>query len=804
MDTASHYSNTCVANTHYIPVSSAPPHESTLGQARLRISQERLRDSDKGPNKYLPLGDREREENRDFYTQALITEFSASKKPILELLTDFYIAHSRDTALPSLSQTAGTRETDPEIEERLATAVAVALRYFVSVGARVHCADTCRRTPLHYAAACGFPVLCRLLLELGALESLLATDEDGRTPLHWAAAAGCAECAAEILRAARRVRMAGVGRRAGKCELECGGLAACLCKGDKRGLFPVHVAATAGHLRCLEVLVCLHEGAGVESVGEKPGKTPLHLAAARGRLEAVRLLLSLGASPYAVAANGGTPLHFAVRGGHVLVVLQILSTADALRKRGSSEMMAEWSSVSSAQRGLPDIRVLRTARGVRGIDMAVTSSMKRALTALPEEVSQLMVAFEERDTQEKQKLSTLIHKFRPAPRGQSRSPHKTTPSPLPPNSELPPPPSPPKKNGRSSPLGVGGMNLGEGGLPIQISDGGGSASPPTSHRCMPLLLSVSEGMGGRSGESLGVGVGVLAPPPSRVFGMRCGRPSAGGGYSCASAVRRVSGALNPSKGQGEGVGRSGEGLSKREASLDSSHHPPQCPLLSPVATSVMPDHLSLECLVKRGMLPLVSGGVCFFRLRVEELEGALDRSKSVQFVSLPSQSPFVSIKEEGGEREEGEEGGKERHATGKVHLSLTCWRYEAVSAVSSDAVQTQQGKRKTATGGKGVHSAACRLLLPPRHRDRRLFVPGKRYRFSVACAFHTGKTSAFSRPSPVVFVPSWECATPGCHAVPFVPDERREDPPGRGEGHRFAWCLACGLRQFGNLYMYAS
>jgi uncharacterized protein len=46
--------------------------------------------------------------------------------------------------------------------------------------------------------------------------------------------------------------------------------------------------------------------------------TPIHQAAWKGDLEAVRALVEAGADINALDANGGTPLHWAARGGHAL------------------------------------------------------------------------------------------------------------------------------------------------------------------------------------------------------------------------------------------------------------------------------------------------------------------------------------------------------------------------------------------------------------------------------------------------------------------------------------------------------
>ena len=71
---------------------------------------------------------------------------------------------------------------------------------------------------------------------------------------------------------------------------------------------PLHVAATAGHLRT--VLLLLASGANVH-VAKSNGDTALHAACREGRTSVASALLHAGASPAMTNIDGNTPLHLA-------------------------------------------------------------------------------------------------------------------------------------------------------------------------------------------------------------------------------------------------------------------------------------------------------------------------------------------------------------------------------------------------------------------------------------------------------------------------------------------------------------
>jgi ankyrin repeat protein len=55
----------------------------------------------------------------------------------------------------------------------------------------------------------------------------------------------------------------------------------------------------------------------VDLVDDFTGMTPLMYLSAAGHLDGAELLLDKGADPNRSAANGGTPLYFAMKGGGV-------------------------------------------------------------------------------------------------------------------------------------------------------------------------------------------------------------------------------------------------------------------------------------------------------------------------------------------------------------------------------------------------------------------------------------------------------------------------------------------------------
>ncbi|XP_069468640.1 ankyrin repeat and SOCS box protein 12 [Ambystoma mexicanum] len=84
---------------------------------------------------------------------------------------------------------------------------------------------------------------------------------------------------------------------------------------------PLRLAATLGHLRCLEVL--LAHGAEVDSLDVK-AQTPLFTAVSAGHLDCVKVLLSAGANPCGSIYNSSSPVLTAAREGDVNILRELL------------------------------------------------------------------------------------------------------------------------------------------------------------------------------------------------------------------------------------------------------------------------------------------------------------------------------------------------------------------------------------------------------------------------------------------------------------------------------------------------
>ncbi|XP_066105487.1 ankyrin repeat and SOCS box protein 12 [Saccopteryx bilineata] len=84
---------------------------------------------------------------------------------------------------------------------------------------------------------------------------------------------------------------------------------------------PLHLAASCGHLSCLQVL--LAHGADVDSLDVK-AQTPLFTAVSRGHLDCVHELLEAGACPSGSIYNNCSPVLTAAREGAVTILQELL------------------------------------------------------------------------------------------------------------------------------------------------------------------------------------------------------------------------------------------------------------------------------------------------------------------------------------------------------------------------------------------------------------------------------------------------------------------------------------------------
>nr|GAT54196.1 predicted protein [Mycena chlorophos] len=158
-------------------------------------------------------------------------------------------------------------------------------------------------TPLHQAARGGYSKIVKVLLDNGANPHQI--DADSETPMH-AAASGNHSQVVKIL-------------------IDAGAD----CKAiDTRGNTPFHAALyTSRHYRGLRsgiVKLFLDIGADYRSTN-KAGETPLHLAAAAGQVECVHILLTAGASWTAKDHNGSSTLQVAMDWDQAIVVEHLLN-----------------------------------------------------------------------------------------------------------------------------------------------------------------------------------------------------------------------------------------------------------------------------------------------------------------------------------------------------------------------------------------------------------------------------------------------------------------------------------------------
>ncbi|XP_005994993.1 ankyrin repeat and SOCS box protein 12a [Latimeria chalumnae] len=101
---------------------------------------------------------------------------------------------------------------------------------------------------------------------------------------------------------------------------------------------PLRLAATKGHLRCLEIL--LTHGAEVDSLDVK-AQTPLFTAVSGGHLDCVQALLAAGANPNGSIYNNSSPLLTAAREGDLDILRELLEHGAEVNVRSK---VPDWAS----------------------------------------------------------------------------------------------------------------------------------------------------------------------------------------------------------------------------------------------------------------------------------------------------------------------------------------------------------------------------------------------------------------------------------------------------------------------------
>ncbi|GIL98896.1 hypothetical protein Vretimale_4226 [Volvox reticuliferus] len=221
----------------------------------------------------------------------------------------------------------------------------------------VNVPDAIGRTALHQAALLGHADCCRLLLKVGADQSLTSAPPEAALPLHLAAS-GNHTSTIDVLfrhavnqhgfRAAQSVllRSNAAGLTALHVAVQHGAVDAArrllhlVFPFDTRGPLgrtALHLAALLGDTPMINMLLG-HSTPQQHQLRDAEGFTAMHLAAATGRLEALRVLAAGGcgvdvraeAAPHAPSGcEGWTPLHCAVRRGDVAVIELLVSDLGA-------------------------------------------------------------------------------------------------------------------------------------------------------------------------------------------------------------------------------------------------------------------------------------------------------------------------------------------------------------------------------------------------------------------------------------------------------------------------------------------
>lgn len=189
-------------------------------------------------------------------------------------------------------------------------------------------------SPLHFAASQGHTELVQHLMNLGS--ELVGRDSRGLLPIHLAVHADSARVVREMMLRNFPEDLGHFAAEGGRSRA----LRAILKKKphvaqlvDKRGFLPLHMAAMAGHIETIQLLV---DHKASPSAPDSAGFTPLHFAAKSGDRDGVQRLLELKADVAARSKDGNSPRDVAKRMGHnhLLKILQIESSKGNRGKGG--------------------------------------------------------------------------------------------------------------------------------------------------------------------------------------------------------------------------------------------------------------------------------------------------------------------------------------------------------------------------------------------------------------------------------------------------------------------------------------
>lgn len=195
--------------------------------------------------------------------------------------------------------------------------------------------DSNTQTPVHWAAERGHDDILRMLLDRGC--KIQSRDSHGNTPLHLAVQGGHESATVLLLDRGANPRSADDNWYTPLHRVQTGTLAMRLIDAgaevgarSRTWTTPLHVAADAGRLDVVDVLIT--RGSDVNAICKSVWEsgTPLHLAAWGGHVTIVKRLIAAGARLDLLNNQGELPLHRAVLGGNREVVESLLIAGSPL------------------------------------------------------------------------------------------------------------------------------------------------------------------------------------------------------------------------------------------------------------------------------------------------------------------------------------------------------------------------------------------------------------------------------------------------------------------------------------------